>query len=242
MVLLWWGHALVRVGDQAGAATAFRAAATGRGSSRTRRLAAQALRALDPAPSTATSGVPSAPADVPLGGPLRADAPGAPDWVFDVDSYRMIAQHYNRRLSDAEATLIARAVLGYSRHFNMDPRFVVALIVVESGFQPRVVSRAGAIGLGQLMPGTADALGVDPWDPVQNVYGTIRYLRGNLDRFGWQKAHLALAAYNAGRGAVARYDGIPPYAETQWYVYNVGHLYLRLLGMTGKMPELQRRV
>ena len=93
-----------------------------------------------------------------------------------------------------------------------------------------------------LVRATADALGVNPWDPTQNLYGAIRYLRGNLDRFGWENPHLALAAYNAGRGAVERYDGIPPYAETQWYVYNVTTLYRRFLTMTGKMPELSRRV
>jgi len=81
------------------------------------------------------------------------------------------------------------------------------------------------------MPETARALGVNPDDPVQNLYGTIRYLRGNLDRFGWKNLHLALAAYNAGRGAVERYEGIPPYDETRWYVYNVTSLYRRLLSL-----------
>jgi soluble lytic murein transglycosylase-like protein len=90
------------------------------------------------------------------------------------------------------------------------------------------------------MPATARALGVNPWDPVQNLYGSIRYLRGNLDRFGWEQPHLALAAYNAGRGAVTRYEGIPPYAETQWYVANVSSLYRRLLAIQGKIPELRR--
>jgi soluble lytic murein transglycosylase-like protein len=234
VVLLWWGHALVRSRQHDRAIAAFRAAATGHGSERTRRLAVQAVRALEPGPVPASAEVPDT--------PPPSGAPYAADWVFNIDSYRFIAQHYNRRLTHAEATTIAQAVVGYSRRFNIDPRFVVALIVIESGFQPRVVSRAGAIGLGQLMPGTADALGVNPWDPTQNLYGAIRYLRGNLDRFGWENPHLALAAYNAGRGAVERYDGIPPYAETQWYVYNVTMLYRRFLTMTGKMPELSRRV
>jgi soluble lytic murein transglycosylase-like protein len=234
VVLLWWGHALVRTRDHDRAIVAFRLAARGSGSDRARRLAVQAIRALEPGPAPASAEV--------LEAPVPSGAPYAAEWVFNVDSYRMIAQYYNRRLSDAEATIIAQAVVGYSRRFNIDPRFVVALIVIESGFQPRVVSRAGAVGLGQLMPGTADALGVNPWDPTQNLYGAIRYLRGNLDRFGWENPHLALAAYNAGRGAVERYDGIPPYAETQWYVYNVTTLYRRFLTMTGKMPELSRRV
>jgi soluble lytic murein transglycosylase-like protein len=92
------------------------------------------------------------------------------------------------------------------------------------------------------MPETARALGVDPRDPTQNLYGSIRYLRGNLDRFGWENVHLALAAYNAGRNAVERYEGIPPYAETQWYVTNVTSLYRRLLSISGEIPELYRRL
>jgi soluble lytic murein transglycosylase-like protein len=92
------------------------------------------------------------------------------------------------------------------------------------------------------MPETARALGVDPLEPVQNLYGAIRYLRGNLDRFGWQNVHLALAAYNAGRNAVDRYEGIPPFAETQWYVANVTSLYRRLLAIPGEVRELRRRL
>ncbi|MDQ7857201.1 MAG: lytic transglycosylase domain-containing protein [Armatimonadota bacterium] len=228
-VLLWWGHLLARVDRPDAAAAAFRRALDLRASPTVHALARQAARALGP--------LPIAPA---LAAPAGAGLPGAaPAWVHDVASYRGIALHYNPRLSGMEADAIARALLGYSREFNVDPRLVVALVVVESGFQPRAVSRAGAMGLGQLMPGTARALGVNPWDPVQNLYGSIRYLRGNLDRFGWDRPHLALAAYNAGRGAVERHEGIPPYAETQWYVVNVSSLYRRLLAASGEMPELR---
>jgi soluble lytic murein transglycosylase-like protein len=232
-VLLWWGHLLARTGKTDQAVTAFQRVVLASGSARQQQIAQQAIRALRAAP-----GLPSAQVD---DGPT-AVRHAAPEWVHSVDSYRMIAQHYNARLSEPEATRIAQALLGYSRMFNLDPRFVVALVVIESGFQPRAVSRAGAMGLGQLMPATARALGVNPWDPAQNLYGTIRYLRGNLDRFGWENAHLALAAYNAGRGAVERYEGIPPYAETQWYVANVSSLYRRLLSLQGKMSELHRRL
>lgn len=103
---------------------------------------------------------------------------------------------------------------------RLDPALVRAVVQAESGFNPRAVSPAGAKGLMQLMDSTAQALGVrDPFDPVQNVAGGTRYLRQMLDLFGDER--LALAAYNAGPGAVQRYGGVPPYAETQRYVATV---------------------
>jgi hypothetical protein len=93
------------------------------------------------------------------------------------------------------------------------------LVNQESGFNPGAVSPAGAIGLGQLMPGTAADLGVDPNDPLQNLDGSARYLAEQYERFGdWE---MALAAYNAGPGAVQKYGGIPPYDETQNYVRSI---------------------
>ena len=94
-----------------------------------------------------------------------------------------------------------------------------AQINAESGWDPEARSPAGAIGLGQLMPGTARGLGVDPTDPEQNLEGAARYLQQQYQRFG--KWDLALAAYNAGPGAVAKYGGVPPYAETQNYVKKI---------------------
>lgn len=92
-------------------------------------------------------------------------------------------------------------------------------IAVESAFNPGAESHVGAIGLGQLMPDTADALGVDPHDPEDNLRGSARYLLAQLESFG--SAELALAAYNAGPEAVRKYDGIPPYAETLAHVAKV---------------------
>ena len=102
----------------------------------------------------------------------------------------------------------------------MDPVLLAAMARTESSFQPGAVSPAGAQGLMQLMPGTARGLGVaDPFDPAQAVDGAARLMRDLIDRFG--RVDHALAGYNAGPGAVLRYDGVPPYAETQGYVAKI---------------------
>jgi soluble lytic murein transglycosylase-like protein len=104
--------------------------------------------------------------------------------------------------------------------YGIDPALLKGLIRQESNFDAAASSPAGAAGLTQLMPATAAALGVDPRDPAQAIDGGARYLKQQLDRFGGD-ATKALAAYNAGPGAVAKFGGVPPYAETQTYVQKV---------------------
>ncbi len=103
--------------------------------------------------------------------------------------------------------------------YGLPANLLSAVARAESGYRADAVSPAGAVGLMQIMPGTAADLGVDPRDPTQAVDGAARYLRQQLDRFG--EVPLALAAYNAGPGAVSLHGGIPPYAETRTYVSRV---------------------
>lgn len=111
---------------------------------------------------------------------------------------------------------------------GIDPRLLAALVRAESGFQPAARSHAGAVGLAQLMPETARGLGVDPYDPLQNLQGGARYLAAQLRRFG--SVPLALAAYNAGPRRVQEAGGIPDIAETRTYVRRVLDEYARLGG------------
>lgn len=128
---------------------------------------------------------------------------------------------------DDPAGSIDRLVKTNAEAFHVDPALVEAVIANESGFDSSATSRSGARGLMQLMPETAASLGVsDAYDPAQNVRAGTRYLRTLLDRFGDVK--LALAAYNAGPNAVARYGSVPPYRETQDYVHRVWTRYLAL--------------
>jgi len=154
--------------------------------------------------------------------------------------YANAIRGYNAKLTRSASEKLAQAVLGFSQHYKLDPRLVMAVIISESHFRTDAVSGSGAMGLGQLMPTTAAGLGVNnAFDPVDNLYGSIRYIRSMVDRTSgkrwndmtWQDLSLALAAYNAGPNAVKKHGGVPPYRETQNYVRKVTDTYKQLCGL-----------
>jgi soluble lytic murein transglycosylase-like protein len=131
------------------------------------------------------------------------------------------ASRLSTRLVDLPDTNLEPMIARHSDAQNLDPRLVRALIQAESGYNVKAVSNKGAIGLMQLMPDTASELNIrNPYDPDQNIRGGTMYLRQMLDHFAG-KVELAIAAYNAGPGAVEKHRGIPPFAETRDYVRRV---------------------
>ena len=153
-----------------------------------------------------------------------------------IELYGGAVRYFNRRLSVGESQKIASLILDYSNRYDLDARLVMAVIACESNFNANAVSPVGAMGLGQLMPGTAAGLGVgNAWDASANLEGSTRLLKSHINdmsaggRPTKEAIKLALACYNAGAGAVRKYKGIPPYRETQNYVRKIIRLYWSML-------------
>jgi hypothetical protein len=172
----------------------------------------------------------------PIGASRRAATPRR-DWILPTNEvtprYASFILGRNPRLGADVANRIAEAVVDFSLHYGVDARLVMAMLIVESDFDPNAVSRTGAVGLGQLMPGTARWMGVrNSYDVTDNLYGMVKLLRTHMNQFRTNDGSdpLVLAAYNAGDGAVRRHGGVPPYRETQEYIRRVIAIYQKLCG------------
>jgi soluble lytic murein transglycosylase-like protein len=150
------------------------------------------------------------------GAVIRFDGPS----VFTQDGVQAIAPPPASLAAAPDAEAVRAQISSTATAYALDPKLVEAVAWRESRFRPTALSNKGAIGVMQLMPGTARDLGVDPHDPAQNIRGGALYLRRMLATFGGD-VRLALAAYNAGPAAVRKHGGVPPYAETQAYVTSI---------------------
>ena len=147
----------------------------------------------------------------------------ASDSASTVHAYANVIHQANPAMPHAQTRAFAKDLLSSAHRSGIDPKIVAAIVIVESDWDIKARSSAGAIGLGQLMPETAAQLGVNPHNPHENLRGTALLLAKLHDLFRHKPHSLALtfAAYNAGPQAVSNYGGIPPYPETQRYVVKV---------------------
>lgn len=134
----------------------------------------------------------------------------------------------NPKLSTKDAESIYETVIYFSNKYKVSSDLIFAIIDQESNYNYKDSSSAGAIGLMQIIPATANYLKINPYNSTQNIEGGVRYFKEMLDKY--QKTSLALAAYNAGPGAVDKYGGIPPYKETTNYVSKISKIYQNIKG------------
>jgi len=144
------------------------------------------------------------------------------------------AMRANPRLDAVDAVLLATRTVDAARNAGLPPGFLAATLLQESAFDPRAVSSAGAVGIAQFTVPTADEYGVDPWRPQSAIRGAARVLSAYVAAYRARRDDdpyaLALAAYDAGPAAVARYHGVPPYAETVDYIADVRTRWSRIVG------------
>jgi soluble lytic murein transglycosylase-like protein len=174
--------------------------------------------------------------------PASAAQPPPANNPAAVRAYAHVLRKINPEMPTWQSQSLAKHLLINANRWKIDANMLVALVTVESAWRTHARSWAGAIGLGQLMPGTAARLGVNPTDPYENLQGAARYLYGLLNRFRDKpdRYALAFAAYNAGPKAVEEFGGIPPYAETQRYVVKVTSTWKQIVGMV-HIPRIVAR-
>ena len=147
-------------------------------------------------------------------------------------------QKENPKLSTKDAESIYKTVMYFSNKYKVSSDLIFAIIDQESNYNYKDSSSAGAIGLMQIIPATANYLKINPYNSTQNIEGGVRYFKEMLDKY--EKPSLALAAYNAGPGAVDKYNGIPPYKETTNYVSKISKIYQNL--KVGKSVSTTKKV
>jgi len=173
-------------------------------------------------------------AGVGIGAPASARTIGPTE--SGEQMYAAAVLSFNPSLPLKKARAYARSVMADAWRTHLDPRFIMSIVTVESAWRSNAVSRVGARGLGQLMPGTAATLRVNPRIPSENLRGTSTYLAALMNQFAGRPnaVKLAIAGYNAGPKAILRFNGIPPYAETQHYVVRVLRVWKQLDARVGR--------
>lgn len=141
--------------------------------------------------------------------------------------------HTNPRIAPIDALRLSDAAVSAAQRHGLPPEFLAATLLQESAFDPQAMSSAGAVGIAQFEPSTAEGIGIDPFDPYDSIEGAAQLLSGYVRAYAGRFPNpyaAALAAYNAGPGAVEHYGGIPPYAETREYINDIVDRWAKIAG------------